>query len=91
MKKYILFVGSWIALCRTFSRSEAITKYSLVAAGIESCLLELNLLTGKKHQARVHCSEGLGRLFYYKLFSGFLMKFWFFLYFMMRFSSSFSK
>ncbi|XP_063725354.1 pseudouridylate synthase RPUSD4, mitochondrial-like isoform X1 [Symsagittifera roscoffensis] len=45
---------------RTFSRSEAITKYSLVAAGIESCLLELNLLTGKKHQARVHCSEGLG-------------------------------
>ena len=45
---------------RSFSKSEALTKYSLIAAGIDSCLLELNLLTGKKNQARVHCSEGLG-------------------------------
>ena len=47
-------------LLRTHSKSEAITKYSLLASGIESCLVELELVTGKKHQARVHCAEALG-------------------------------
>lgn len=45
---------------RTYTKSEAITKYSLLAAGIESCLLELKLITGKKNQARIHCAEALG-------------------------------
>ena len=47
-------------IVRTYSKSEAITKYSMLASGIESCLLELDLVTGKKHQARVHCAEALG-------------------------------